>query len=160
VTTDDGYILSVFRVTSPDMKPGAHPIFLQHGLFSDSTTWVLNKEFSLAFVLAKAGFDVWMGNNRGCLYSRSNTHLDPVKDFTKFFDYSFFELAKYDVPANVDYVRKRTGKAKITYIGHSQGTSQMFAALSEKFGQLDQKVDTFIALAPIVNLKSTTNSFL
>ena len=42
VTTPDGYQLTVQRVQSKTMKPGAQPVFLQHGLFSSSETWVVN----------------------------------------------------------------------------------------------------------------------
>ena len=93
--------------------------FLQHGLFSDATTWVLHGAQSLSVVLAQAGYDVWLGNNRGNVYSRHNTHLDPVKDYTQFFDYSFYELGKFDAPAQINYVLRQTGKSKLSYIGHS-----------------------------------------
>ena len=61
--------------------------------------WVVHKEKSLAFVLAKQGYDVWLGNNRGNKYSRKNTKLNPDTDKQKFFDYSFVELGQYDAPA-------------------------------------------------------------
>jgi pimeloyl-ACP methyl ester carboxylesterase len=32
-------------------------------------------------------------------------------------------MGDYDAPAQVDYVRKATGFDKLTYIGHSQGTT-------------------------------------
>ena len=72
----------------------------------------------------------------------------------KFFDYSFYELGKYDAPAQIDYVLKVTKHAKLSYIGHSQGTSQMFSQLSES-SYLNSKLNIFIACAPIVNLKNT-----
>jgi lysosomal acid lipase/cholesteryl ester hydrolase len=32
---------------------------------------------AVAYVIASAGFDVWLGNNRGSKYSRSSEHADP-----------------------------------------------------------------------------------
>ena len=79
-----------------------------------------------------------MGNNRGNKYSREHETLDALKDSdkNKYFDYSFYELGKYDAPAQIDFVRHKTGFEKITYVGHSQGTSQMFSALAEGHGDL------------------------
>jgi len=81
-------------------------------------------------MLAELGYDIWLGNNRGNIYSRNHVSINADKDPSKFFDYSFDTLGEFDVPAQVDLVRKTTGFDKISYIGHSQGTSQMYAALS------------------------------
>lgn len=40
-------------------------------------------------------------------------------------------MGKYDVPANIDYIINETGFSKVAYVGHSQGTTQMFAALAD-----------------------------
>ena len=100
VTTEDGYILEMHRLNMPGSEDRP-VVMLQHGILSSSETWVLNGEDSTAFKLAYAGYDVWMGNNRGSMYSMKHESLDPtsVLDEAKFFDYSFFELGQYDIPA-------------------------------------------------------------
>jgi len=101
-----------------------------------------------------------MGNNRGNIYSRNHVSINPDTDPSQFFDYSFFTLGQYDVPAQVDFVRKTTGFDKITYIGHSQGTSQMYAALSENYGNIQDKLNLYVAFAPVVNLSESSSKML
>lgn len=109
VVTPDGYELTVMHISHKKMAANAPVVFMQHGLISSAETFVMNAENSPAFLLANAGYDIWLGNNRGTIYSRSNTHLNPDKDGAKFFDYSFYELGLYDAPTQLDYVRKATG---------------------------------------------------
>lgn len=40
-------------------------------------------------------------------------------------------MAKYDIPAVIEYILKKTGKEQLYFIGHSQGTLQAFAAFSQ-----------------------------
>ena len=44
VTTDDGYILRLFRIQNKGttIKEGLKPIILQHGLLDSSDTWLIN----------------------------------------------------------------------------------------------------------------------
>ena len=46
VTTEDGYILRVFRIQkkASHITSGLKPIFLQHGLLDSSDTWLINDE--------------------------------------------------------------------------------------------------------------------
>ena len=50
-------------------------------------------------------------------------------------------MAAYDLPASIDFVLAATGAASLGYVGHSQGTTMGFAALSSQ-PDLAQKVLT------------------
>lgn len=45
-------------------------------------------EQSIGLMLADAGWDVWLTNNRGNRFSRNHTTLDPDKD-VKFWDFRY-----------------------------------------------------------------------
>ena len=45
-------------------------------------------------------------------------YLDPDVD-EEFWEFSFDEMAKYDVPAAIKMVLNKTGVNNLTYIGHS-----------------------------------------
>ena len=49
-------------------------------------------------------------------------------------------MAAYDLPASIDYILQSTGQTSLGYVGHSQGTTMGFAALSSQ-PQLAQKVN-------------------
>jgi hypothetical protein len=43
----------------------------------------------------------------------------------------------------------------VSYIGHSQGTTQMFWGLSDQDKEWEKRVNVFIALAPVTRLTNT-----
>jgi ribosomal protein S3AE len=65
ITTDDGYILQLFRIVNDKQDDTKSPVYFQHGSQSSAMCWVANKHKSSPFVLAKNGYDVWVSNARG-----------------------------------------------------------------------------------------------
>ena len=117
-------------------------------------------EVAPAFVAARSGYDVWLGNSRGNTYSLGNTELDPWKDGAKYWDFSWHEMGHFDLPATLDYMTTVTGVEKAAYVGHSQGTSQMFVGLADMEDYFKEKISVFVALAPVTMIPNTQTKLL
>ncbi len=51
-------------------------------------------------------------------WGKGHTTLNP--NSAAYWEFSWDEMAKYDVPANVDFVLGHTGLKTLSYVGHSQ----------------------------------------
>ena len=150
MVTRDGYCLQLHRI------PGqGRPVLLIHGMMCSSYCWVTSDDSSLAFILADAGYDVWMGNFRGTKYSRKHINLDPDIHRT-FWRFSLHELAVYDLPAMISEIVKVSGKKKLSFIGHSMGTT-CFLILASYRPRLVAHVDLAILMAPVVEPHNMSN---
>lgn len=126
------------------------PVLIMHGLIESSGCWVLmGKELGLGFILADAGYDVWLGNARGNKYSRRHIKYSPDGFFRKkFWSFSWHEIGTIDLPAMIDYILNETDRQKLHYIGHSQGTTAFFVMCAE-LPAYNDKIILMNALAPV-----------
>uniref|UniRef100_A0A8C8SH61 AB hydrolase-1 domain-containing protein n=1 Tax=Pelusios castaneus TaxID=367368 RepID=A0A8C8SH61_9SAUR len=156
ILTADGYYLSTNRIPHGKENPqdtGLLAVLLVHGLLLEGSNWVANlPNNSLGFVLADAGYDVWIGNSRGNTWSKRHQNLSI--DQEEFWDFSFHEMAMYDLPALVDFILQKTGQQNLYYVGYSQGCTIAFIAFSV-MPQLAQKIKIFFALAPAYTLNKS-----
>lgn len=157
VLTEDGYLLEMHRIPG---KPGAPTVYLQHGLIGTSADWIINaaqgKENSLVFLLADAGYDVWLGNIRGNTYSRGHVSLS-TNDIA-YWNFSWHELGVYDLPAMINYIVNMTGSPLKAYIGFSMGTTSLYVMASER-PEITKLVQSSYSLAPVVFVKHIKGLF-
>ena len=123
LVTSDGMPLQIHRLRkNSSKKESSTPIFIQHGLLGSSTDFLL--EDGIAYTLADAGKDVWLGNFRGNIFSRRCLR-EPIND-EHFWGYDMDDHGNKDLPTMVNFVLDETQQEQTIYIGHSLGTSALF----------------------------------
>ncbi|CAG9768046.1 unnamed protein product [Ceutorhynchus assimilis] len=164
VETEDGYLLDIFRVpfgrNSTTKVPNRYPLLLAHGLMGSAENFIIGGPTkALTYVLADHGYDVWAFNARGTWHSRKHRTLDPDIDMREFWRFTWHEIGYYDIPATIDFILNVTNAAKLHYIGHSQGTTVFFVAMSER-PEYNSKINVMIGMGPSALLSHIKQPFL
>lgn len=169
IKTDDGFVIDLWHLVPLNRETGSdintatttttkYPILMVHGLLQSAGAFASTGRKSLAYYLHVSGFDVWLGNNRCGFHPEWD--MDMLQhDKRQRWNWDIKEMARYDLKALVSTVLEKTGFAKLTLVGHSQGTTQSLYALvngeelydnDESGFKLVDKLDNFIALAPAI----------
>ncbi|RZB40241.1 uncharacterized protein BDFB_003922, partial [Asbolus verrucosus] len=156
VLTKDGYILTMYRIPSLNPRAKHYPVYVQHGLVASSHYFLGLGKNSLPFVLADAGYDVWLGNYRGAPYSEGHVNLTVYDN--DYWEHSMDEVVRYDFPALFDTILKHTDPhGKILYVGHSLGTTlaMMYGAEFPEIANRTLRVMVFMSPAyTLTHMKS------
>ncbi|CAG7818394.1 unnamed protein product [Allacma fusca] len=146
VETPDGHILPIYRIPHGKNRTSTkEPVLLMPGIITSATFYFsLSPEKALPFVLSNAGYDVWIGNYRGC---DATGHKYYSKKELKYWHFGVDEIVRYDFPSIVDYILKTTNNSAISYVGHSLGTTMFFMALASQPGY-NQKFRKMAGMAP------------
>uniref|UniRef100_A0A8B9M7N4 AB hydrolase-1 domain-containing protein n=1 Tax=Accipiter nisus TaxID=211598 RepID=A0A8B9M7N4_9AVES len=95
-----------------------------------------------------------MGNSRGNTLSLKHKTLKPCQK--EFWQYSFDEIGKYDIPAELYFVMNKTGQKDVYYVGHSEAATAGFIAFST-YPELAQRVKVFFAMGPVATATHATS---
>lgn len=91
LVTEDDYLLDMQRIPHGKNSKGnlkkKQPVVFMPPLLTSAEVYV-SLETNLPFALADAGFDVWLGNPRGSMYSRKHLRLPTHRNST-YWDYSY-----------------------------------------------------------------------
>ena len=154
--TEDGYRMTIFRIPGRRFAPSLNgqksekpPLILQHGILGSSDVFLVNGINSPAFYFADQGYDVWLTNVRGNSYVRENINMETSNP--SFWNFSFEEIGLFDSKAHISYILTQTTQEKIDFVGYSQGSLQILAALSlDPF--FSEKISSVALWAPALRM--------
>lgn len=99
---------------------------------------------------------MWIGNARGTEFSKNHQVLHP--NSAKFWDFSFHEIAMYDLPSIIDHILATTNRSALHYIGNSQGTTIILALLALK-PEYNHKMLTLHLMTPVIFMRNMLPSW-
>lgn len=93
---------------------------------------------------------------RGNIYSRKNDVLDPY--WNRYWEFSMNELSQ-DLAENIDFIREKSGSEKIGFVGHGHATTLLFMNMFNNPKEMEKRISSCIALAPVAHADYTRNAF-
>lgn len=151
IVTEDGYVNTIWRISKKcetEENSNLLPVIINHGLLDNSYTF-LQLDKSLPYLLADQGYEVWLCNNRGSTFSSEHLKLDSYDISSDYWDFTFIEIAKYDLKSNIDFVLNFSSSKKVHFIGHSQGGFQLMISFILDNSYFNKKIVTYTAFGTV-----------
>jgi lysosomal acid lipase/cholesteryl ester hydrolase len=120
----------------------------------------MSEHESLPFILSNGGFDVWLMNNRGTLFSRGHVHYDSNQLSSDYWDFTFHDMAKHDLKATISYIKSHAGREKISYVCHSQGCFQFLIGYTLYPDFLKNSIDKYGTMGNVLRITNIVIRFL
>ena len=146
VITEDFYKLSLFHFVPKFPVDPNKVVYLQPGFMCVAWVFLQNGKDSLPFLLMEKGYDVWIGHNRGTIHSLGHVSKNSQESNSDYWDFNLDDYALLDLPSNIEAVKQKTGAKKISYIGHSQGTTIFFMLYMHNPDYVEESIDKFVSL--------------
>jgi len=142
VTCADGWELTLYH-RAPNVRRFREPVLLVHGLAANHYTFDFDPPYSLAHVLAGAGFDCFSVDLRG-----TGRSARPPRGRRS--EWTVDDHVGIDTPAILDAVCARSGATRVLWVGHSLGGLVGYAAAQ---GPEAQRIKGIVALGAPVFLR-------
>ncbi|MBV8557915.1 MAG: alpha/beta fold hydrolase [Planctomycetaceae bacterium] len=134
--TRDGWKLGIRHIRPGHPDPAKLPVVLCHGLGLNATFWTI-ADHHLPEQLAARGYEVFLPDLRGSGESAKVGRIGQInarRRQTPLVErgegrWNIDEVAFYDVPAILDFVKRETGHDRVNWVGHSLGGMLMFPFL-------------------------------
>lgn len=145
INTKDGLTLILQRFC---LKPSPNVVLLSHGLTQSTDMYIMPEHENLVNYLHQHGYtDVWSLDWRGS--GRLIYNLGPHR-------YTLDDVADYDYPAAVDFIRKTCGETtKVNIIAHCVGSLSLWCGLASGSVQgINSVISGSVSLSPHVHWPS------
>ena len=152
VITEDGYKLSLWHFIPKFTVDPDKVVYFQPGFMCVAWVFLQNGKNSLPFLLMDKGYDVWIGHNRGTIHSLGHLTKDSQESDSDYWDFTLDDYALRDLPSNLEAVKKKTGAKKLSYIGHSQGTTLFYMLYMHNPEYMESTIDKFISLGTVYTI--------
>ncbi|CAI2385136.1 unnamed protein product [Moneuplotes crassus] len=160
VTTEDGYILTLMRIPhgrEDDNMENREPVYMTHPISSSAESFTyLGPENSPVFYIVNNGYDVWLNNFRGNIYSRNHEELDFDTERKEFYDLDLIDLSQ-DHPANIQYIIDTTGYPQIHTFCFSLSGVALAINMAIRPEFYESRLSEAVLIASPINMANTNS---